>query len=207
MASMRFAWRHVHYADITILQFKNVNFVLLYTEMKKTGAKKCTVFSLKNAKVVLQCYHMAIDTVNNNQHINLIQRSNMPKIIHTMIRVLQPERSKKFYAEAFKLEVSHQFDFPDFTLIYLRNPENDFEIELTHNHERSEPYTHGDGYGHCAFVTDDLAKMHGELIELAYAPTAIKEFKQDGLLLARFFFVTDPDGYKIEVIEKGGHFH
>lgn len=124
-----------------------------------------------------------------------------------MIRVLQPERSKKFYHAAFDMEVSHQFNFPDFTLIYLRNQESEFEIELTHNHDRIEAYNLGDGYGHCAFVTDDLALMHGKLSTLDYAPTPIKEFKQNDELLARFFFVTDPDGYKIEVIEKWGHFH
>ncbi|MDY7547207.1 VOC family protein [Glaciimonas sp. CA11.2] len=131
----------------------------------------------------------------------------MPKIIHTMIRVLDPERSKNFYREGFGFAVSHQLDFPDFTLVYLRSPENDFEIELTHNHDRTEPYTHGDGYGHYAFVTDDLASMHAKLTALGHAPAAIKEFKQDEALLAQFFFVVDPDGYKIEVLEKWGHYH
>jgi lactoylglutathione lyase len=130
----------------------------------------------------------------------------MPKIIHTMIRVLDPARSMQFYGDGFGMSASHRLDFPDFTLIYLRNPENDFEIELTHNHDRKEPYTHGDGYGHYAFVTDDLQAMHGKLEQLGYAPMVIKEFKQDGALLARFFFVTDPDGYKIEVLEKWGHY-
>ncbi|KAF3999989.1 VOC family protein [Glaciimonas immobilis] len=130
----------------------------------------------------------------------------MPKIVHTMIRVLEPERSKKFYRDGFGFEVSHQLDFPDFTLIYLRNPENDFELELTHNHDRKEPYTHGDGYGHYAFVSEELGAFHEKLVTLGYAPAAIKEFKQDDALLARFFFVVDPDGYKIEVLEKWGHY-
>ncbi|QRX81309.1 VOC family protein [Glaciimonas sp. PAMC28666] len=130
----------------------------------------------------------------------------MAKIIHTMIRVLDPERSKNFYRDGFGFEVSHQLDFPGFTLVYLRSPENDFEIELTHNHDRKEPYTHGDGYGHYAFVADDLASMHTKLLDLGYSPAAIKEFKQDETLLARFFFVVDPDGYKIEVLEKWGHY-
>jgi len=65
----------------------------------------------------------------------------MPKIIHTMIRVLDPVRSQQFYTEGFGFFVSHRLDFDDFSLIYLRNPENDFEIELTHNFSRTEPYT------------------------------------------------------------------
>jgi lactoylglutathione lyase len=130
----------------------------------------------------------------------------MSKIIHTMIRVLDPQRSRKFYSDCFGLTLSHQLDFPDFTLIYLRDPESNFEIELTHNHGRTEPYTHGDGYGHIGIVTDDLAALHDKLTTLGYAPAAIKEFKQDGALLARFFFVVDPDGYKIEALEKWGHY-
>lgn len=130
----------------------------------------------------------------------------MPKIIHTMIRVLDPVRSQRFYADGFGFSVSHRLDFDDFSLVYLRNPENDFEIELTHNFSRTEPYTHGDGYGHYAFAADDLDAMHSKLAALGYAPAAIKEFKKDGELLARFFFVQDPDGYKIEVLQTGGHY-
>ena len=123
-----------------------------------------------------------------------------------MIRVIDPERSQHFYREGFGFDISHKLSFPDFTLIYLRNPENDFEIELTHNHDRVEPYTHGDGYGHYAFAVDNLDEMHAKLTALDFIPTHIKEFKQDDALLARFFFVTDPDGYKIEVLEKWGHY-
>ena len=130
----------------------------------------------------------------------------MPKIIHTMIRVLDPERSMQFYSRGFGFAVTHRLDFPDFTLIYLKNPENDFEIELTHNHDRTTPYSHGDGYGHYAFATDDLDAMHSELTGLGYTPTPVKEFKKDDALLARFFFVSDPDGYKIEVLQRAGHY-
>jgi len=130
----------------------------------------------------------------------------MPKIIHTMIRVLDPVRSLQFYADGFDFAITHRLDFDDFSLIYIKNPENDFEIELTHNFSRTEPYTHGDGYGHYAFVTCDLQHLHDKLNALGYAPLAIKEFKKEGELLARFFFVQDPDGYKIEVLQEGGHY-
>ena len=123
-----------------------------------------------------------------------------------MIRVLDPVRSLKFYTEGFGFAITHRLDFDDFSLIYIKNSENDFEIELTHNFNRTEPYTHGDGYGHYAFVTDDLEHMHDKLAQLGHAPADIKEFKKDGALLARFFFVQDPDGYKIEVLQTGGHY-
>ena len=123
-----------------------------------------------------------------------------------MIRVFDPERSIQFYSKGFGFSISHRLDFDDFSLIYLKNPENDFEIELTHNYSRKEPYTHGDGYGHYAFVVDDLESMQTKLEKLGYNPLPIKEFKKDGELLARFFFVQDPDGYKIEVLQTGGHY-
>lgn len=130
----------------------------------------------------------------------------MPKIIHTMIRVFDPVCSLKFYEEGFGFAITHRLDFDDFSLIYIKNPENDFEIELTHNFSRTEPYTHGDGYGHYAFVTTDLQNLHDKLNALGYAPLPIKEFKKEGELLARFFFVQDPDGYKIEVLQEGAHY-
>ena len=130
----------------------------------------------------------------------------MAKAIHTMIRVLDIERSTDFYSKAFGLEVADHFDFNDFALVYLRNNENDFEIELTLNKDREEPYTHGDGYGHVAVCVDDVPQTHERFTKLDLNPTDIKEFHRDGSLMARFFFVQDPDGYKIEVLERHGRF-
>jgi len=130
----------------------------------------------------------------------------MAKLIHTMIRVRDLDASLKFYREVFDLTPSHRLDFPDFSLVYLRNPENDAEIELTWNKGREQPYTHGDGYGHVAVVVDDVAARHAELVAAGYEPLPVKEFKEADTLLARFFFILDPDGYKIEVLEKHGHY-
>ncbi|MDZ5457461.1 VOC family protein [Azohydromonas lata] len=130
----------------------------------------------------------------------------MAKIIHTMIRVRDLDASLNFYRQVLNLTPAHRLDFPDFSLVYLRNPENDFEIELTWNKGREEPYTHGDGYGHVAVAVDSVAQKHAELVEAGFAPLAIKEFKVGEELLARFFFIQDPDGYKIEVLERHGHY-
>jgi lactoylglutathione lyase len=130
----------------------------------------------------------------------------MAKIIHTMIRVLDLDKSLQFYADVLGLQPSHRIDFPDFTLVYLRNDENDFEIELTLNKGRGEPYTHGSGYGHVAVVIDDAAARNAELLALGHAPAPVKEFKRGDELLARFFFIQDPDGYKIEMLERHGHY-
>ncbi len=130
----------------------------------------------------------------------------MAKVIHTMIRVLELERSMKFYADVLGLQTSHRLDFPDFSLVYLRNPENDFEIELTWNKGRTEPYTHGDGYGHVAVVVDDAAATRAAVMAKGYEAQPVKEFKRGDELLARFFFIQDPDGYKIEMLERHGHY-
>jgi lactoylglutathione lyase len=130
----------------------------------------------------------------------------MAKAIHMMVRVLEEQRSLDFYDQAFGLKIADRFDFEDFTLVYLRNPENDFEVELTVNKGRSEPYQHGDGYGHIAFAVEDLDAEHRRFKELRLRPADIKEFHRDGGLMARFFFVQDPDGYKIEVLQRHGRY-
>ncbi|HEY9094110.1 MAG TPA: VOC family protein [Hydrogenophaga sp.] len=130
----------------------------------------------------------------------------MAKLIHTMIRVRDLQSSLKFYREALALSPSHRLDFPDFSLVYLRNEEADVEIELTWNKGRENAYTHGDGYGHVAVVVDDLSAHRAMLVQAGYEPMPIKEFVVADQLLARFFFLVDPDGYKIEVLEKLGHY-
>jgi lactoylglutathione lyase len=130
----------------------------------------------------------------------------MAKAIHTMIRVRDLDASLKFYDTAFQLKPADRYDFDGFTLVYLRNPEADFEIELTWNHGRTEPYTHGDGYGHVAVAVDDIAAEHQRFLAAGLKPLDIKEFHRDGSLMAKFFFVLDPDGYKIEVLQRHGRY-
>jgi lactoylglutathione lyase len=129
----------------------------------------------------------------------------MAKLIHTMIRVKELDRSMQFYGRAFGLSESARLEFPTFALVYLREPESGFEIELTCNFDQAEPYTHGSGYGHLAFCVDDLEGHRASVIALGYAAGDIKELRAStgG---ARFYFTTDPDGYKIEVIERAGHY-
>jgi lactoylglutathione lyase len=123
-----------------------------------------------------------------------------------MIRVLDEERSVQFYNRAFGLVIADRLDFETFTLVYLSNPESGFEVELTVNKGRTEPYALGDGYGHLAVSVSDLDAEHSRMEELGLPPKKIVEFNRDGALLARFFFIEDPDGYKIEVLQRGGRF-
>ncbi|WP_305819259.1 VOC family protein [Photobacterium leiognathi] len=130
----------------------------------------------------------------------------MAKIIHSMIRVVDLDASLKFYKEALGLDIAERLDFEGFSLVYLRNEENDMELELTWNEDTEEPYTHGTGYGHIAVAVDNLEAEHAKLAECGYAPLEIKEFFRDGQLLAKFFFVQDPDGYKIEFLQRHGRY-
>ncbi|MFK7856602.1 MAG: VOC family protein [Granulosicoccus sp.] len=130
----------------------------------------------------------------------------MAKAIHSMIRVLDEQRSVDFYQKAFDLSVADRLDFDSFTLLYLSNSENSFELELTVNKGQTEPYDLGNAYGHFAVCVDELENEHKKLTDLGYEPRDIVEFNRDGSLLAKFFFVTDPDGYSIEVLQKHGRF-
>ena len=130
----------------------------------------------------------------------------MAKAIHSMIRVLDEARSLAFYQTAFGLSVADRLDFETFTLIYMSNEESDFEVELTVNKGRTEPYALGDGYGHFAVSVADLEAEHARLEEAGLSPGKIVDFNRDGGLLARFFFITDPDGYKIEVLQRHGRY-
>ena len=130
----------------------------------------------------------------------------MAKSIHSMIRVLDENRSVDFYRNAFGFEVADRLDFETFTLVYLRNAESEFELELTINKDRTEPYELGNGYGHFAVSVDDLDAEHARMSALGLAVGKVVAFDGDGGLIARFFFVTDPDGYRSEVLQRHGRF-
>ena len=130
----------------------------------------------------------------------------MAKSIHSMIRVLEEERAVSFYEKAFGLKVADRLDFDSFTLIYMSNPEAEFELELTVNKGRSEPYNLGDGYGHFAVTVDDVEAEHARFEAEGLNPRKLVDFQNNGVQIAKFFFVADPDGYQIEVLQRGGRF-
>jgi len=130
----------------------------------------------------------------------------MAKPIHSMIRVLDEERAVTFYRAAMGLEIVDRYPFENFTLVYMRDSDSTFEVELTVNHGRTEPYDLGDGYGHLAVVVDDLNAARTKMAVAGASPGPIRELERDGALLGRFFFVKDPDGYSIEVLQRHGRF-
>jgi len=130
----------------------------------------------------------------------------LAKAIHSMIRVLNEAKSVAFYEAAFNLTVADRLDFESFTLVYMSNPETEFELELTINKGRTEAYELGDGYGHLAVSVDDIDVEHARFEAAGLEPRKLVEFEQNGVLLAKFFFVQDPDGYEIEVLQRHGRF-
>ncbi|QDL91855.1 lactoylglutathione lyase [Paroceanicella profunda] len=130
----------------------------------------------------------------------------MAKAIHSMIRVLDEARSLAFYRAAFGLEVADRLAFDGFTLIYLSNAETGFELELTVNTGRTEPYALGDGYGHLAVSVEDVAAEHARFEAAGLGPRKLVEMSLEGAVVAKFFFVADPDGYLIEVLQRGGRY-
>jgi lactoylglutathione lyase len=129
----------------------------------------------------------------------------MAKLVHSMIRVIDEARSVDFYRRAFGLEVVDRLPFDSFTLVYLAAEQGGFELELTINHG-TESYDLGNGYGHLAVVVDDVDAEHARFTAEGLTAGKLVDFKNGDTLVARFFFATDPDGYKIEVIETGGRF-
>ena len=130
----------------------------------------------------------------------------MAKPIHSMIRVLDEARSVDFYRRAFGMQVADRFDFDGFTLVYLLGEGKRLRAGVDHQSRPDRAVRAGDAYGHIAFVVDDLAAEHARFAAEGLAPNPIREFHRDGALMAKFFFVQDPDGYRIEVLQRHGRY-
>ncbi len=126
------------------------------------------------------------------------------RILHTMLRTVDLDKSIHFYTEVLGMKLLSRKDYPDgkFTLAFLgygKNPEH-AEIELTHNWG-VDKYEIGTAYGHIALGVDDIYKVCDQI--RAAGGTITREpgpMKHGTTVIA---FVVDPDGYKVELIEEG----
>lgn len=120
--------------------------------------------------------------------------------LHSCVRVLDIDVSIAFYKDALDFKVTQVKDFPDdFRLVYMTDDQGQFELELTYNYGRTEPYELGNGYSHFAVLTDDLESSYMRHQENGYKVSKISGLTSTS---RRFYFITDPDGYDIEIIQR-----
>lgn len=121
------------------------------------------------------------------------------KMLHTCIRVMDLEKSLKFYKEALGLVETRRKEFPEykFSLVYLSNEKGGYEVELTYNYDQETPYELGNGFSHIAIGHPDIEGLREKHIEMGYEVTPLKGLPGEA---PHYYFVTDPDGYKVEVI-------
>jgi len=124
----------------------------------------------------------------------------MSELIHTCYRVGEIDRSVAFY-EAIGFEERRRKQIgDDATNVFMGLPGDGDRLELTYNHGVSE-YDIGDGYGHIALAVDDLDAAVARLAEKGIEPEKPPyRARKGGSLIC---FVRDPDGYRIELIERG----
>ena len=124
----------------------------------------------------------------------------MSELIHTCYRITDIDRSVSFYEKLGFEEKARMPIRDEATNVFMGLPEDGARLELTYNHGQDEPYELGTGYGHIALAVDDLDGVLGELagegIEPEKPPYTVREGG------SRLCFVRDPDGYRIELIEK-----
>ena len=126
------------------------------------------------------------------------------RMLHTMVRVKDLDKSLDFYTRLLGMKVLRKKDFPGgkFTLAFVGYGEESETavLELTHNWDQEEPYDLGSGYGHIAIgVPDIYATCEALEKEGAKIPRPPGPMKHGSTVIA---FVEDPDGYKIELIER-----
>jgi lactoylglutathione lyase len=129
----------------------------------------------------------------------------MAKYLHTMYRITDPERSRAFY-EALGFEFKRDMDIVrngerEATNYFFAMPGQDEELELTFNHD-GRTYELGTGFGHIALAVDDLDDALSELKEQGIEPERAPYRVREGG--SRICFVQDPDGYRVELIDRSG---
>jgi len=126
------------------------------------------------------------------------------RILHTMIRVRDLDRSLEFYCDRLGMTLLRKSDYPggEFTLAFVGygTEADSAVIELTHNWGQEKDYDLGNGFGHVAIGVEDIYALCDSLKEAGVSiPRAPGPMKHGSTVIA---FLEDPDGYKIELIQK-----
>src|ERR1700759_1053103 len=123
------------------------------------------------------------------------------KYVHTCIRVLDIERSLRFYSH-LGFEHRGRLNFGSAYNVSLGLPGDGDTLELTVNVGREEPYDVGDGYNHMALIVDDLDALLASLAEHGGTPEKPPFAPGGRPEVGRICFVADPDGYRVELIDR-----
>ena len=120
------------------------------------------------------------------------------RFLHSMIRVRDVDAALRFFIDGLGLVESRRKEYPSgrFTLIFLRAPGDEPEIELTHHWDQHEPYSVGRSFGHLAFEVDDI---YAACDRLAASGVTVARPPRDG----RMAFVVSPDGVSVELLQRG----
>lgn len=126
------------------------------------------------------------------------------RLLHTMIRVLDLDKSIDFYTRHLGMKVLRRTDYPEgkFTNVFVGygDEADNTVLELTHNWDQELPYDQGSAFGHLAVAVPDIyaacEQMEREGVKIPRPPGPMKH----GTTVIAF--IEDPDGYKIELIEK-----
>ena len=122
------------------------------------------------------------------------------ELVHTCYRITDPERSVAFY-EALGFEKRRELPIRDEAInIFMGLPGDDDRLELTYNFG-VDSYELGSGYGHIALTVDDIGQTLERLAEQGIEPERPPYTVRAGG--SRICFVRDPDGYRVELIERG----
>jgi lactoylglutathione lyase len=129
----------------------------------------------------------------------------MAEYLHTMVRITDPEKSRAFY-EALGFEFSRDMDIVrngevEATNYFFSIGDSENVLELTFNHD-GRTYDMGDAYGHIAIAADDLDESLLRLKEQGIEPEREPYRVREGG--SRLCFVRDPDGYRVELIDRSG---
>jgi lactoylglutathione lyase len=127
------------------------------------------------------------------------------RLLHTMIRVMDLEKSLHFYTELLGMKLLRKRDYPTgkFTLAFVGyGDETDSTVvELTHNWDQKEPYQLGSAFGHLAIGVPDVYKTCERLAAAGVKiPRPAGPMAHGGSVIA---FIEDPDGYRIELVQRG----
>ncbi|MCL2841514.1 MAG: VOC family protein [Defluviitaleaceae bacterium] len=122
------------------------------------------------------------------------------KMLHTSYRVKDLDASLKFYQDTLGFAESRRKDFPEdkFALVFLKLPDSEHELELTYNYGHPA-YELGTGYSHIALGTTDLEGLHEKHKATEYEVTDLYGLPGSP---PSYYFITDPDGYDIEIIRQ-----